>query len=153
VLEEEWPLMAAGRPHRPSEEALDRLFEAIHSVRLDDSRDSSAWAKMIDKFESMSDAREKRIELAGERMPGLMKGLLYVISGLLLIGFFMVAIRNDFIAVTTTIGTTAAVFLTMEVISDLDDPFEGYWALSKQPFVTLRERLPGLLCRQEVRTV
>lgn len=152
VLDEEWEIMATGRPNRPSEAALDQLFEAVHAVSFDDARDHVAWGRMIEKFEAVADAREKRIDLSGERMPELMRGLLILISGLLLVGFFMVSVQNDFIAVVTTIATTAAVFLTMEVINDLDDPFEGYWALSKSPFISLRARLAAMPQREEARS-
>ncbi|HVP06015.1 MAG TPA: DUF4239 domain-containing protein [Dehalococcoidia bacterium] len=152
VCEDEWTTMPAGRAHPAAEGALEGVFAAVNSVRFDDDRDSTAWSRMIQKFEAVSDARDKRIELAGERMPALMRGLLYMVSGLLLLGFFMMAIQNDLLAVAVTVGTTAVVFLTIEVMEDIDNPFDGQWAISHEPFQALRRQLPALFRREEARS-
>jgi len=124
----------------------------VHSVQFDDSRDAVAWNKMIEKFESASDARDRRVERAGERMPGLMRVLLYLTSGLLLLGFFMMSIHDDFLAFAITIGTTAVVLLTLEVVEDIDNPFDGEWAISQDALHDLRAQLPALFKHEEVRS-
>jgi hypothetical protein len=149
ICEQEWQTMQYGKPHPDAEKALERVFEAIHAVQFDDPRDGVAWNKMIEKFESASDARDKRIERAGERMPSLMRGLLYLSSALLLLGFFMMSVHNDFLAVAITIGTTAVVFLTIEVVEDIDNPFDGQWAISAEAFLNLRAQLPSLFQQEE----
>lgn len=144
VVSEEWEAMATGRRSRDTSDRFEAIFRAVHAVRFDDERDASAWAEMIRKFESVSDARAKRLDLAAVRLPGLLRGLLYLVSLALVSGFFMLAMENDFLLVTVTAATTAIVFLTIEVIEDLDDPFGGQWSLSPDQYVAISPMLERL---------
>lgn len=144
VCEDEWAAMTSGHPSHSASAKFERVFEAVNSVQFDDERDAHAWSEMIRKFEAISDARSKRLELATAKVPALLRGLLYMASLALVVGFFMLAIDNDFLAVAVTVATTAVVFLTIEVVEDLDDPFGGQWALTPEPFVQLPDRLASI---------
>jgi hypothetical protein len=151
ICDDEWETMPEGKAHPAAEKALQSVFEAVNSVRFDDPRDSTAWGRMIEKFESASDARDKRIERAGERMPRLMRWLLYLASGVLLLGFFMLAVQSDFLAWTITIAITSVVVLTIDVAEDIDNPFDGHWAISRDSFIELRAQLPKLFREEKSR--
>ena len=99
---------------------------------------------MIGKFEGVSDARSKRLALAVENVPSLLRGLLYLVSVSLILGFFVLSISNDTIAIVVTLATTAVVFLVIEAVEDLDDPFGGHWALSPESFLRLPEQVDAL---------
>jgi hypothetical protein len=139
VVRDEWPAMSSGMPSPKVVEKFEAVFRAVHGVRFDDVRDATAWQKMIDKFEAVSDARAKRLELAVASVPRLLRGLLYLVSFALIGGFFVLSITNDTVAIVVTVATTAIALLAIEVVEDLDDPFGGQWALSPASFV----RLPG----------
>ena len=141
VADDEWPAMTVGTVSAETAKHFGRVFHAINAVQFDDARDAEAWGGMIRKFEAMSDARSKRLGLAKARMPFLLRGLLYLASLALVAGFFMLSIDNNFLAVLVTAVTTAIVFLTIEVVEDLDDPFGGQWSLSADGFRELPNRL------------
>lgn len=144
VVREEWPAMSSGVSSPQTVERFEGVFRAVHSVRFDDERDATAWAEMIRKFESVSDARSKRLELAAAKVPSLLQALLYLVSLSLVIGFFLLSVSNDFLAVAVTMATTAVVFLAIEVVEDLDDPFGGQWALSPAAFEGLARRVTAV---------
>jgi len=144
VVGDEWPAMSSGKPSAQAVSKFESVFQAVHAVRFDDERDASAWEKMIDKFEAVSDARAKRLDLAVANVPRLLRALLYLVSIALIGGFFVLSISNDIIAVVVSIATTAVVFLAIEVVEDLDDPFGGQWALSPGPFLHLQEQIDAL---------
>jgi nitrogen fixation-related uncharacterized protein len=136
VVTDEWPSMTKARL-APITIQLGAIFYAVHSVQFDDERDSYAWAEMMRKFEAISDARGKRLQLATERVPILLRALLYMASVALVLGFFMLAVNNDFLVIAMTIATTAIVFLTVEVVEDLDSPFGGQWFMTSDGFKDL----------------
>ena len=138
------PTLSCGKPSAQAVTRFESVFQAVHAVRFDDERDASAWEKMIDKFEAVSDARAKRLDLAVANVPRLLRGLLYLVSLALIGGFFVLSISNDIIAIVVTIATTAIVFLAIEVMEDLDDPFGGQWALSPGPFLHLPAQIDAL---------
>jgi hypothetical protein len=74
---------------------------------------------MIDKFEAVSHARSKRLDLAVANVPRLLRGLLYLVSFALVGGFFALSISSGVVAVELTLATTAVVFLAIEVVEDL----------------------------------
>jgi hypothetical protein len=151
VLREEWGGMKTGFPHPQAQSAFEYVYEAVNAVRFDDDRDHVAWGKMIEKIEAASDARQLRIELSGEHLPGHLRTLLWMASLMLLFGFFMISIHNDFLAIAVTAASTVVVVMTIEVIQDLDDPFTGHWAHSEQPFVYLQKELARFRTREEAR--
>lgn len=144
VALDEWSAMSSGVPSAQTAGNFEAVFQAVHAVRFDDERDASAWEKMIGKFEGASDARAKRLDLATSNVPGILRALLYLVSIALLLGFFVLSIDNDLVAIVITVATTAIVLLVIEVVEDLDNPFGGQWALSSASFLNLPERIDSL---------
>ena len=141
VVRVEWPAMSSRTNTDQASDEFEDVFQAVHSVRFDDERDAPAWEKMIAKFEAVSDARTRRLMLAVSGVPRLLRILIYLVSLALIVGFFVLAIANDMVAVVLTVATTAIVFLVIEVVEDLDDPFGGQWAVSPDSFERLPEQL------------
>ena len=144
VVRDEWSAMSSGKPSSQAVSRFEAVFQAVHAVRFDDERDASAWEKMIDKFEGVSDARAKRLDLAVANVPGLLRVLLYLVSFALVVGFLVLAISNDLVAIVVTVATTAIVLLVIEVVEDLDDPFGGQWALKPETFLDIPEQVDAL---------
>ena len=153
VANDEWTAMSSGKPSPRAAKAFESVFRAVHGVTFDDERDASAWEKMIGKFEAVSDARAKRLELAVANVPRLLRGLLYLVSFALIGGFFVLSIANDTVAAAVTVATTAIALLIIEVVEDMDDPFGGQWALSPESFLLLPERVDALTTAIEVSDV
>jgi hypothetical protein len=153
VAREEWPAMQVAGAHPDAQDAFEQVYAAVNAVQFDDDRDHVAWGRMIEKLESASDARQTRIELAGEQLPSHLRILLYMAALVLLFGFFMLALQNDFLAVAVTVLATMIVCMTIEVIEDLDEPFGGHWAHTQEPFTQLRTELGRFQVREEERSL
>ena len=144
VARDEWSAMGSGKAAPETVGRFEAVFRAVHAVTFDDDRDALAWEKMIGKFEGVSDARSERLDLAMADVPTLLRGLLYLVSLSLIVGFFLLSISNDIIAISVTLATTAVAFLVIEAVEDLDNPFGGYWALSPKSFLHLPEQIDAL---------
>src|SRR3990172_10266253 len=69
VARDEWSAMGSGKAAPQTVSRFEAVFRAVHAVTFDDDRDALAWEKMIGKFEAVSDARSKRLDLAVADVP------------------------------------------------------------------------------------
>ncbi len=144
VVEDEWDAMELGHESDSASAAFERIFQAVRRVRFDDERDEAAWSLIIRKFDEVSDARMRRLELATKRRPPLLRGLFYLLSFGLLAGFFMVGIRNDFLRFAITILPVVIVVLVDDIIADIDNPFGGQWAIEPRAFLDVPLQIDNL---------
>jgi hypothetical protein len=141
VASDEWAKMASGERSQPAHDAFEGIYRAVGAIKLDSVRDEAAWDHIIRKFEDVSDSRNKRLDVAASRMPSVIRQLFYGVSVALVAGFFMLAFRNDFLAVAATLLTTGLVVLVIDTVLDIDNPFGGQWSIAPTRFQELTERL------------
>ena len=138
---DEWPLMARSKPSRLAAQAFEGIYRAVASIKLDDDRGHAAWSHIMRKFEDVSDSRNKRLDVAGSRMPVVLRELFYGVSVALVAGFFMLGFSNDFLAIATTLLTTGLVVVVLDTVLDIDNPFGGQWSIAPSRFQDVSERL------------
>ena len=141
VATNEWSKMATGERSPRAQDAFEGVYRAVAAVKLDSVRDEAAWNHIIRKFEDVSDSRNKRLDVAGSRMPSVIRQLFYGVSVALVAGFFMLAFRNDFLAIAATLLTTGLVVLVIDAVVDIDNPFGGQWTIAPTRFQEITRRL------------
>jgi hypothetical protein len=141
VAADEWALMANGQPSRPAQDAFEGIYRAVASIKLDDKRDEAAWSHIMRKFEDVSDSRNKRLDVAGSRMPLVLRELFYGVSFALVAGFFMLGFSNSFLAIATTLLTTGLVVVVLDTVLDIDNPFGGQWSIAPSRFQDVKGKL------------
>jgi Protein of unknown function (DUF4239) len=141
VATEEWSKMASGERSSSAQDGFEGVYRAVRAVKLDSVRDEAAWNHIMRKFEDVSDSRNKRLDVAGNRMPNVVRQLFYGVSVALVAGFFMLAFRNDFLAVAATLLTTGLVVLVIDTVLDIDNPFGGQWTIAPTRFRDITRRL------------
>ena len=141
VAMDEWALMANSERSQAAQEAFEGIYRAVAAIKLDDERDEAAWSHIMRKFEDVSDSRNKRLDVAGSRMPGVLRELFYGVSFALVAGFFMLGFSNDFLAVATTLLTTGLVVVVLDTVLDIDNPFGGQWSIAPSRFQDVKGKL------------
>lgn len=141
VAADEWSMMASGARSRAAQEAFEGIYRAVAAIKLDDERDEAAWSHIMRKFEDVSDSRSKRLDVAGSRMPGVLRELFYGVSFALVAGFFMLGFSNDFLAIATTLLTTGLVVVVLDTVLDIDNPFGGQWSIAPSRFEDVSGKL------------
>ena len=134
VRTDEWSKMATGERSPRAQGTFEGVYRAVGAIKLDSVRDEAAWNHIIRKFEDVSDSRNKRLDVAGSRMPNVIRQLFYGVSVALVAGFFMLAFRNDFLAIAATLLTTGLVVLVIDAVVDIDNPFGGQWSIATSRF-------------------
>jgi len=141
VAADEWAKMSTGEASPRAHDAFEGVYRAVTAIKLDSVRDEAAWNHIIRKFEDVSDSRHKRLDVAGSRMPSVIRQLFYGVSIALVAGFFMLAFRNDFLAVAATLLTTGLVVLVIDTVLDIDNPFGGQWTIAPTRFQDITRHL------------
>lgn len=141
VATEEWSAMATGRKSERAQAAFETIFHAVNSVRVDHVRDEAAWHQIISKLEDLSGNRDKRLEVASTRIPWVLRELFYGVSFALVLGFFMLSFRSDFLAICTTLFTTALAVFVIDTVLDIDNPFDGDWSIDSNRFSAIKDKL------------
>lgn len=139
VINDEWPAMQKGTKSRGTKKYFNQLYTVVGEIKFDDKKDSIIWPSITSKLNDISDSRAARLTLCDQKLPNSLKYLLYIVSFGLLVGFFVLSLNNDLIIVLVTTITTLIVFFVIELILDLDGPFEGQWVVCPDSFEALLE--------------
>ena len=144
VAADEWSMMASSQRSPAAQAAFEGIYRAVTSIKLDDDRDEAAWSHIMRKFEDVTDSRNKRLEVAGSRIPGVLRELFYGVSFALIAGFFMLGFSNDFLAIATTLLTTGLVVVVLDTVLDIDNPFGGQWSIAPSRFLDVAGKLTDI---------
>jgi hypothetical protein len=141
VVSDEWAKMATSEHSVRAQEGFEGIYRAVAPIKLDEVRDEAAWSHIMRKFEDVSDSRNKRLDVAGSRMPRVLRQLFYGVSFALVAGFFMLGFSNDFLAIATTLLTTGLVVVVADTVLDIDNPFGGQWSIAPTRFQDVTAKL------------
>jgi hypothetical protein len=137
VVESEWPLLSNGR----ETDKTNRLFAGVISSVLEskpaNESEERAYESLIEIARQVSAHRDERLAVSAKRIP---RTLLFFVSLtaltilllLLLFPFHSLALGALSMAIATML-----LFLAHFVLTDLDNPFEGTWNVTNQPFAEL----------------
>lgn len=138
VVTNEWPAMLRGDTATAAEDEFLQMTDAVNAIAVATQKDVPAWAEAVRALGAVSDARGERTLLVLQRMPGLLRLLLYIATISLVSGMVLLGFESTVIGVMVSVFTVVASLLVLEVIDDLDDPFTGAWGVSSAPFERIR---------------
>ncbi len=138
VLTDEWPAMVRGEPAIAANAAFDSLADAGNRVNVTTHKDVPAWAEAVRSLGAVADARAERVFLASQRMPMVLRLLLYVATASLLGGIVLLGFESIFVGAIVATFTVIVSLMMLEVINDIDDPFGGSWTVTSLPFERIR---------------
>lgn len=138
VVSNEWPAMVRRETATAAEDEFLEMTDAVNEIRVDTAKDVPAWAEAVRALGAVSDARGERTVLVVQRMPSLLRLLLYIATISLVGGMVLLGFESVVIGILVIVFTVVVSLLVLEVIDDLDDPFTGAWGVSSDPFARIR---------------
>ncbi|MEM1297494.1 MAG: DUF4239 domain-containing protein [Verrucomicrobiota bacterium] len=117
-----------------TEELMD-MMRAANLLKVDDHSDEVALGCIINRLTDVTSFRTSRISLAQERLPKRLKGLLWFMSLVLVLGFMVMEIAYPAMHLGMVGAISVAGHLVVGVIFDLDHPLTGTWNVSKAPLL------------------
>jgi len=134
VVSKEWPAMVRGGTAVAAEDEFLEMTDAVNGIQVATQKDVPAWAEAVRSLGAVSDARGERTLLLVQRMPGLLRLLLYIATVSLIGGMVLLGFESVVIGLIVSVFTVIVSLLVLEVIDDLDDPFGGAWGVSSDPY-------------------
>lgn len=154
--------VAAMRDQDLKDENLGLLRQCQRDIaRLvpEDENDRYALRNIVEAHGELGTLRSKRIASVGEKMPPYLTWALWLMAAGLILPFMSEPLMKEAVAPATGLipndarfGQYSIIFLLAAVnsflllmLSDISDPFDGFWQVNLGPFQELSEALEGEL--------
>jgi uncharacterized protein DUF4239 len=138
VVRTEWPAMVRGETATAAEDEFLEMTDAVNAMKVESAKDVPAWSEAARALGAVSDARGERVVLVLQRMPSVLRILLYIATLSLVGGMALLGFQDRVIGLIVVGFTVLVSLLVLEVIDDLDDPFTGAWSITSEPFEQAR---------------
>lgn len=141
VLHREWDAMVKRDEKTIASvgELLDDVWLAIHSCQPANECQVTIYGEVLSRFNDLTDVRTSRLTSSRQRIPIVMKILLFAGAATVIGSTWMMIFDPWWIHATVVSALSGAVAHILYLIIDLDDPFADRWAMSKAPFERARE--------------
>lgn len=140
-IEDEWKRLGKGRKSEKSERMFSKIKEILRGIETTNQREEDFFTRLLDTIGRANTARDERLAMSTMRIP---RTLFYFVGFLaisILALMFLYPFSNWFLGLVSLI-IAAAVFLAANfVVTDMDNPFQGAWNISNDPFKELAKKI------------
>ncbi|HVR24951.1 MAG TPA: hypothetical protein VMU26_16695 [Candidatus Polarisedimenticolia bacterium] len=98
------------------------------------------YQRLLDIANQASTHRGERLSLSAKRMPGTILVFVTLTASMIMFLLLLFPFRNVALGIVSIGITIMLLFFAHFVLTDLDNPFEGTWNVSTQPFAELITR-------------
>jgi hypothetical protein len=145
----------------PNQQLLLTCQNDIAKLEPEDENDKIALGKMMDERATLSTLRVRRINSVGEKIPNYLLIALWVAAGALILPFLSepLVIKNasgQIVENPALFSQYYMIFLMatlnsflLLMLSDIADPFDGFWNVDRQAFNDLADELDAEIEREE----
>ena len=142
VREHEWTTMAVGEPSDAVVKDLDRLSQAVFSVKPEGFQELALYQNALRLLAVMSDNRNERLDSADGSVPSILWFVL-IVGGLITLGYPAFFGTTNLLAQTLMTGALAElVALSLLLGLAFDYPFTGEVQISPFPFDYALRQMP-----------
>lgn len=137
VSESEWGELSRGEGTDRTDKLFAAIIASVTEIKPEDEFERRAHHHLVEIAGQGSQYRDERLALSAKRIPRtlLIFVTLTALSILLLLFFF--PFHNVVLGVISVALISLLLFFAHFVLTDLDNPFEGTWNVSSQPFADL----------------
>lgn len=137
VANSEWHSLSERRKDQPAEKAFGDLIAAIFQIEMVNPSEEAIIAALIGISRKAGEQRDERVALSLTRIPPTLLALVRVMAGILLVLEFVYPFHSWVVGMCCFAGLGIVLFLSNLVMTDTDNPFEGIFNVSAQPFSDL----------------
>ena len=137
VANGEWHSLGELRRDQPAEKAFASLISAVLRTVPATPTEPPILERMIDIARKAGEQRDERIAKSLTRIPPMLLVLVRFMAAALVALIFVFPFHSWMIGTCGFIGLGAILFLSNLVMTDTDNPFDGIFNVSAQPFLDL----------------
>jgi hypothetical protein len=134
VLESEWPLLGKRERDIATENCFTTLMTAVIRTAPGNPNEATIQQRLIDIMREAGEHRDERISKSLSRIPATLMWFVNALSAALLLLVFVYPFHNPLAGAACFTLIAAVLLLANIVMVDLDNPFNGIYNLSSEPF-------------------
>jgi len=134
VVESEWSALAASEHSDKTDKLFTLVIGGITDLKLEDDTERIMFHRLLAIANQASSHRDERLALSAKRMPRTLLVFVTLTAFMILFLLFFFPFHNAAFGVVAVAVTTMLLFFAHFVLTDLDNPFEGTWNVSSDPF-------------------
>lgn len=117
------------------------IYAAINEIERSEKGSEISLKILMSKMVEITTLRTKRISLAAQKLPDSLKLLMTIMSSVLVVGFLALGVHNLVLHLMMIVSILASVLILHGIILDIDQPFDGTWNLSPEPYLSLKNKM------------
>ncbi len=137
VVNSEWRALATRRKDQSAEKAFAAIIGAIVRIEAADSAEATVIATLSGIVSKAGERRDARIAESLTRIPPTLLALVRIMAGVLLLLMFVYPFHSWGVGAACFTALAVILFLSNLVMTDTDNPFDGIFNVSAQPFSDL----------------
>jgi Protein of unknown function (DUF4239) len=137
VVETEWGELADNEQTEKTDRLFGEIISSVTNAKPEDDAERLLHERLLDIANQASAHRDERLSLSAKRMPRTLFLFVTLTASTILFLLFFYPFRNPALGIVSVAITTMLLFFAHFVLTDLDNPFEGTWNVSSDPFGVL----------------
>jgi hypothetical protein len=134
VVEAEWSALSAGQKGEKNDRLFYEVVTSVTNANPQDDAERIVYERLLEIANQASAHRDERLSLSVKRMPRTLFVFVVLTACTILFLLLFYPFRNLVLGIISVTVTTTLLFFAHFVLTDLDNPFEGTWNVSSEPF-------------------
>ncbi len=139
VLRSEWQALGKREKDTTTENCFITLMTAVIQTAPSNPEEATVQQRLIDIAREAGEHRDERITKSLTRIPPTLMGFVNAVSTALLVLVFVYPFHNRFAGAACFVLVATVLILANTVMTDLDNPFNGVYNVSSEPFSRLTQ--------------
>ncbi len=134
VVESEWDVLSRKEDTSKTDRYFREIIASVTSIKAEDSTEHEVYERLLTMASEASTQRDERLSLSVKRIPRTLLIFVTLNALVILLLLFLYPFRSPVLGTISIAITTILFFFAYFVVTDLDNPFEGTWNVSSDPF-------------------
>ena len=134
VIESEWGTLSRGEHTEKTDKLFSAVISSVTEVKPEGETERSVYERLLEIANQVSAHREERLAISAKRMPATLFLFVTLTAITILFLLFFYPFHNLAFGIVAIALATMLLFFAHFVLTDLDNPFEGTWNVSSEPF-------------------
>lgn len=140
VAETEWGILSRGQGTERTDKLFSTIIASVIEAKPQNESESRAHDHLLVVANQASGHRDERLALSAKRIPRTLLLFVTLTAFTILFLLLLFPFHNLLLGAISMAIATMLLFLAHFVLTDLDNPFEGTWNVTSQPFEDLATR-------------
>ena len=134
VVETEWEALSRHQPIERTDRYFREVISSVSGIKLEGESERALYERLLEIANEASAHRDERLSLSVKRMPRTLLLFVSAAAAAILLLLFLFPFRSPVLGAVAVGITTVLFYLAYFVVTDLDNPFEGTWNVTSDPF-------------------